>query len=70
MLYDVKNQKWRELRTGVNSFGYLAWSPDSASVYFNTVLNGDAGYFRLRISDAKMEKVVDLKKIRLDLQLP
>ena len=49
----------------LDSLGYLTWSPDSASVYFNTVLNGDAGYFRLRISDAKMEKVVDLKKIRL-----
>jgi len=65
MLYDVNNQKWRELKTGLNSLGYLAWSPDSASVYFNTLLNGDAGYFRLRIRDAKMEKVVDLKKIRL-----
>jgi eukaryotic-like serine/threonine-protein kinase len=65
MLYDVKSQKWRQLNTSVNSFGYLAWSPDSASVYFDTILNGDTGYFRLRISDGKLEKLVDLKKIRL-----
>jgi len=65
MLYDVKNQKWRQLNTSVNSFGYLAWSPDSAYIYFDTILNGDTGYFRLRISDSKMEKLVDLKKIRL-----
>lgn len=65
MLYDVKNQKWRQLNTSVNSFGYLAGSPDSAYIYFDTILNGDTGYFRLRISDGKMEKLVDLKKIRL-----
>jgi eukaryotic-like serine/threonine-protein kinase len=65
MLYDVKNQKWQKLDTKLDSFGYLAWSSDSAYVYFDTFLSRDSGYFRLRISDAKVEKLVDLKKIRL-----
>ena len=65
MLYDVKNQKWQKLDTKLDSFGYLAWSSNSAYVYFDTFLSRDSGYFRLRISDAKVEKLVDLKKIRL-----
>lgn len=54
-----------KLVTKLDSFGYLAWSSDSAYVYFDTFLSRDSGYFRLRISDAKVEKLVDLKKIRL-----
>jgi hypothetical protein len=27
-------------------------------------LSSDSGYFRLRISDSKLEKLVDLKKVR------
>ena len=65
MLYDVKSQKWRGLSTTMNSFGYLAWSADSAYIYFDTVLMGNDGYFRLRISDGKLEKLVDLTKIHL-----
>jgi Tol biopolymer transport system component len=64
MLYDVKSQKWRQVQTTVNSFGYIAWSPDSASVYFDTIFNGDSGYFRLRINDSKLEKLIDLRKLR------
>ena len=64
MLYDVKSEKWRQLNTPVNSFGYLAWSSDSAYIYFDTVLSGEGGYYRLRISDSNLEKLVDLKKVR------
>jgi hypothetical protein len=63
MLYDVKTEKWRQLNTTPDFFGYLAWSQDSAYVYFDTVLKGDNGYFRLRVSDSKLEKVADLKKV-------
>jgi WD40 repeat protein len=63
MLYDVKAGKWRPLDVGLN-FGYLAWSHDSAYVYFDTFLSNNSGYFRVRISDSKVEKLADLKKIR------
>ena len=63
MLYDVKNQKWSQLNSSARTFGYLAWSHDSSSIYFDTILSGDSGYFKLRISDSKLEKVVDLKKV-------
>jgi eukaryotic-like serine/threonine-protein kinase len=64
MLYDVKAEKWRQLDSKLQSFGYLAWSHDSAYVYFDTFLSSDAGYFRMRISDSKLERLADLKKIR------
>jgi serine/threonine protein kinase/Tol biopolymer transport system component len=64
MLYAVKDQKWRQLEIKLDSFGYLAWSHDSAYVYFDTVLRSDSGYYRVRISDAKLEKLADFRKIR------
>jgi len=45
-------------------FGYLAWSHDSEYVYFDTFLSKDSGYFRVRISDSKLEKLIDLQKLR------
>jgi hypothetical protein len=66
MLYDVENQKWRELpiTTKRLAFGYIAWSQDSAYIYFDTILGGDKRYFRLRISDSKLEQPVDVKGLR------
>jgi len=64
VLYDLKNKTWRQLEPNL-TFGYLAWSHDSAYVYFDTFLSKDSGYFRLRISDSKIEKVADLKNARL-----
>jgi hypothetical protein len=37
--------------------GYLAWSADSGSVYFDTLINDEPGYFRVRVGDAKLERV-------------
>jgi len=64
MLFEAKAAQWRQLNAGLGSFGYLAWSHDSAYFYFDTLLSSDSGYFRLRISDSKLEKLVDLKKVR------
>jgi len=64
MLFEAKASQWRQLDVGLDLFGYLAWSHDSAYLYFDTLLSGSSGYFRLRISDSKLEKLVDLKKVR------
>ena len=64
LLYDVTSQKWRPVGSNLNAFGYISWSRDSAYVYFDTFLGGDNGYYRLRLSDLKLEKLVDLRKIR------
>jgi len=64
MLYDLNTEKWQQLDTDLR-FGYLAWSRDSAYVYFDTFLSKNSGYFRLRIRDLKVEKIADLKNARL-----
>jgi hypothetical protein len=45
--------------------GYLAWSPDSAYIYFDTLLNPKPGYYRVRVKDAKIEQMIDLKQLRM-----
>ena len=64
MLCNVKDHQWRQLDMKLNSFGYLAWSHDSAYIYFDTILRSDSGYYRFRISDARLEKLADLSKIK------
>ncbi|HXJ85770.1 MAG TPA: protein kinase [Candidatus Binatia bacterium] len=66
MLYDFKSQRWRQIKVdlGTSVLGYLSWSPDSASVYFDTVLGENSGYYRVRFRDAKVEKVADFKRLR------
>lgn len=64
MLYDVKNAKWREIKTEMHSFGYLTWSADSKYVYFDTYRSGANGFYRLRMGDNRIEKVADLSKLR------
>jgi dipeptidyl aminopeptidase/acylaminoacyl peptidase len=64
VLYDVKNQKWMPVNQDLGAIGYLAWSHDSSSVNFDTSLNKEPGYYRLRVSDMKVEKLVDFRKIR------
>jgi dipeptidyl aminopeptidase/acylaminoacyl peptidase len=64
MLYDVKDQKWQPVGSDLTRFGYIAWSGDSKSVYFDTFNTSTRGYYRLRLSDLKLERVVDLKGLR------
>ena len=64
LLYDTKSQQWRQIAKEVDSFGYLAWSADSASLYFDTALGKNSAYVRLGINDGKVEQLVDLKNMR------
>jgi len=62
-LLDLRTQQRRDV--GRSAFiGYLAWSADSRFVYFDTMLDKDPAYHRLRISDGKLETIADLKQIR------
>ncbi|HTS38821.1 MAG TPA: winged helix-turn-helix domain-containing protein [Candidatus Solibacter sp.] len=59
MLYDVQRQEWHQVASAPPAYGYLAWSRDSAYVYFDAT--SGTGFYRLRITDAHLEKVVDLR---------
>lgn len=64
LLLDVKTQKLRTLGTGLGFIGYLARSPDGSYVYFDTIQTPNPGYYRVRIKDAKLDRLIDLKGVR------
>lgn len=62
MLFDRDTQQWQEL---VNlPIGYPNWSHDGKYLYFDTTLTEDAAFFRVRISDHKLERLVSLNSVR------
>jgi eukaryotic-like serine/threonine-protein kinase len=63
LLFDVKAQQRREIMHG-NFIGYLGWSADSRYIFFDTALEENPAYHRFRVSDNRLETIVDLKKIR------
>jgi eukaryotic-like serine/threonine-protein kinase len=58
LLFDFQSQKWTDLATG--SFSWLNWSHDGQYVYVLDYGGKDA-VVRIRISDRKIEPVVDVK---------
>ncbi|HXY09480.1 MAG TPA: winged helix-turn-helix domain-containing protein, partial [Terriglobales bacterium] len=57
-LFDRVSQQWQDL---VNlPIGYPSWSHDSQYIYFDTTLNEDPAFFRIRISDHKLERLFSL----------
>jgi len=58
MLYDVQTKKWRQLTSNPPDFGYLAWSHDSAYIYFDAIIG--SAFYRLRVADAHLERLFSL----------
>jgi len=62
MLFDVAARRWQELAS--MAIGYPSWSHDGQYIYFDTTLSEDAAFFRVRISDHKLERLFSLKALR------
>jgi Tol biopolymer transport system component/DNA-binding winged helix-turn-helix (wHTH) protein len=62
MLFDWASQTWQELLN--MPVGYPSWSHDGKYIYFDTTLTVDPSFFRLRLSDHKVERLVSLKGTR------
>ena len=61
MLFDRANQQWTVLaRMGI---GFPSWSHDGQYLYFDSILTEDPAFFRLRIRDQQLERLVSLKDI-------
>ncbi|HEV2245064.1 MAG TPA: hypothetical protein VGW37_00295, partial [Terriglobia bacterium] len=56
VLFDFKTQKWQDLAK--MEIGCPNWSRDSKYVYFNDLKN--TGFFRVRVSDRKVDQVASL----------
>jgi serine/threonine protein kinase len=65
MLYDTQAQTWKKLLQSRDMIGYLTWSRDSTSIYFDSLLADHPAFYRIRVRDAKLDRVVDLKAYRL-----
>jgi hypothetical protein len=50
--------------TASGTIGYPSWSHDGQYLYFDTILTDDPAFFRIRISDRKLERLVSLKGLR------
>jgi len=62
MLFDVASQRWTELvRVPI---GYPNWSRDSRYIYFDSIFSEDPAFYRVRIADHKVERLVSLSNIR------
>lgn len=64
MLYDTRTHSWKKIFRTPDHIGYIAWSRDSSSIYFATNTTAQPGYYKLRVSDGKLERVADLKPYR------
>jgi len=64
MLFDTRTQKWEQLSADYS--GYPSWSRDGKFLYFQE-WNQGSGYpsrvVRTRISDRRLETVLDLKNL-------
>jgi Tol biopolymer transport system component len=63
VLYDVQTQKQSEL-SSVGG-GWPCWSPDGESLFYET-FGDDASWWRVRMRDRKTERVVALKRMRVE----
>lgn len=60
MLFDLVTQKWTQVFD--SPVGYLLWSRDGKYIYFQDMHNAER-IVRLRISDRKLENIVDIKNV-------
>jgi len=65
LLMDMETHKLRVLVEGSGNIGYLSWSRDSEYLYFDTLLTPEPAYYRVRAKDAKIEKILSLKNVRV-----
>ncbi len=64
LLLDLTTQEWRQLSDKMGTVGFITWSPDSKYLGFDTSFTADPGFFRVRVGDGQIERVVSLSKIR------
>jgi eukaryotic-like serine/threonine-protein kinase len=62
-LFDFKTRKWTEMAKGL-VVGYPNWSHDGKYLYYDAQSGEQVGFYRIRISDFKVERVADLRAVR------
>jgi Tol biopolymer transport system component/predicted Ser/Thr protein kinase len=61
-LFDFTTGKWKVLNAEIINF--MTWSRDGKSLYFDTFLQSDPAFYRVRMNDLKTERLLSLKSLR------
>jgi serine/threonine protein kinase/Tol biopolymer transport system component len=64
LLFNLQSKTWTELAKAI--FGYPTWSGDSEYIYVDTY-GADSAFFRVRIRDRQIERIVGLKNLPRDV---
>jgi Tol biopolymer transport system component/DNA-binding winged helix-turn-helix (wHTH) protein len=64
VLYDFARQKWTTLLKDKGLLGFMEWMPDGKTVLFDTFDTPQAAFYRLRLSDLKLETVASTLEVR------
>jgi Tol biopolymer transport system component len=62
MGFDFKTGKWTEWAK-IGLALYVNWSRDGKCLYFDSALESEPAFYRLRVSNHKLERVVSLKEL-------
>ncbi|MGE5326850.1 MAG: protein kinase domain-containing protein [Deltaproteobacteria bacterium] len=61
LVFDLSSKKWSKLVD--LPVGYFQWSRDGKYINFDTLVDNEPVFFRIRIVDRKLERVVSLKDL-------
>jgi Tol biopolymer transport system component/DNA-binding winged helix-turn-helix (wHTH) protein len=64
VMYDFARQKWTTLVKDKGLIGFMEWTPDGKSILFDTFGGPDAAFYRVRVSDSKLETVASTAGMR------
>ncbi len=64
LLYEFANRKWTVIAKGLGLIGYMAWTNDSKSILFDTLVVQEPAFYRIRISDLHLETIVKIGDVR------
>jgi Tol biopolymer transport system component/DNA-binding winged helix-turn-helix (wHTH) protein len=64
VMYDFARQKWTTLVKNRGLIGFMEWMPDGKSVLFDTFDVPQPAFYRIRVSDLKLETVASTVEVR------
>jgi Tol biopolymer transport system component/DNA-binding winged helix-turn-helix (wHTH) protein len=64
VMYDFARQKWTTLVKDKGVIGFMEWTPDGKSVLFDTFDVPQPAFYRIRVSDLKLETVASTVEVR------
>jgi TolB protein len=64
IVYDFGGRKWTTIVKNMGPIGYMEWTPDGKSVLFDTFDVPQPAFYRIRVSDLKLEVVASTSEVR------